>query len=125
MTLERTNSERSGFCGRAVHDVGGLEFSTIDQTEHELTYYEKRVDAMLMLLIGKQYFRVDALRRMIESYAEQEYDGVPYYDRWIKAIRNLLIEQEVLSAAEIAQRMNDVCDRLEGEGMSVDREPVK
>lgn len=124
MTFERNNSERKGAGGRNIHDVGGLEFSTIDHSEHELSYYEKRVDALLMLLIGKQYFRVDALRRMIESYAEQEYDGVPYYDRWIRAIRNLLIEQEVLSEEEITKRIRQVCDRLEAEGLDVDRELV-
>lgn len=124
MALNRENSERNGAGGRNIHDVGGLEFSTIDHSEHELTFYEKRVDALLMLLIGKQYFRVDALRRMIETYAEQEYDGVPYYDRWIRAIKNLLVEQEVLGAEEIAQRVREVCDRLEAEGLEVDRAPV-
>ena len=124
MNIKRENSKRKGAGGRNIHDVGGLEFSTINHSEHELTYYEKRVDALLMLLVGKQYFRVDALRRMIESYAEQEYDGVPYYDRWIRAIRNLLVEQEILGEEEISKRINEVCERFAAEGLEVDREPV-
>lgn len=124
MKLERSNSERRGGGGRVVNDVGGLDFNTIDQSEHELTFYEKRVDAMLMVLVGNSVFRVDALRRAIESYAEQEYDGIPYYDRWMKAIRDLLIEQEVLNADAIEVRISEVCDRLEKEGLEVDRAPV-
>jgi hypothetical protein len=124
MKLERSNSERRGGGGRVVNDVGGLDFNTIDQSEHELTFYEKRVDAMLMVLVGNSVFRVDALRRAIESYAEQEYDGIPYYDRWMKAIRDLLIEQEVLDADAIEVRISEVCDRLEKEGLEVDRAPV-
>jgi hypothetical protein len=124
MKLERSNSERRGGGGRVVNDVGGLDFNTIDQSEHELTFYEKRVDAMLMVLVGNSVFRVDALRRAIESYAEQEYDGIPYYDRWMKAIRDLLIEQEVLDADAIEVRISEVRDRLEKEGLEVDRAPV-
>jgi hypothetical protein len=124
MKLERSNSERRGGGGRVVNDVGGLHFNTIDQSEHELTFYEKRVDAMLMVLVGNSVFRIDALRRAIESYAEQEYDGIPYYDRWMKAIRDLLIEQEVLDADAIEVRISEVCDRLEKEGLEVDRAPV-
>jgi hypothetical protein len=124
MKLERSNSERRGGGGRVVNDVGGLDFNAIDQSEHELTFYEKRVDAMLMVLVGNSVFRVDALRRAIESYAEQEYDGIPYYDRWMKAIRDLLIEQEVLDADAIEVRISEVCDRLEKEGLEVDRAPV-
>ncbi len=124
MKLERSNSERRGGGGRVVNDVGGLDFNAIDQSEHELTFYEKRVDAMLMVLVGNSVFRVDALRRAIESYAEQEYDGISYYDRWMKAIRDLLIEQEVLDADAIEVRISEVCDRLEKEGLEVDRAPV-
>ena len=85
-----------------VHDLGGLPGGPIDRHEHDLTLYEKRVDALLMLMAGpkREIFRVDALRRAIEEYAQTEYDGLPYYNRWMKAIRNLLVEQEVLSEDE-------------------------
>ena len=70
---ERKTVQRQNAGGRAIHDVGGLPGDKIDREEHELTLYEKRVDALLMLLAGPKNaaFRVDALRRTIEDYAEQ------------------------------------------------------
>ena len=41
---------RKGADGRAAHDVGGLEFGPIDRSEHDLALWEKRTDAMLILL---------------------------------------------------------------------------
>jgi len=93
--------------GRAAHDVGGLDFGPIDRTEHDLALWEKRVDAMLVLLTGpkKGAFKVDALRRVIEDYGQQQYDSTAYYEKWIRAIRNLLVEQEVLTKAEIESKV--------------------
>ena len=123
-TPERFNSLRTGTDGRGIHDVGGLDFGPVDREEHELTYYEKRVDALLMLLARHRVFRVDALRRAIEGYAEQEYDGTAYYDRWIKAIRILLLEQNVLSPEELDARIEEVRARLQREGRVVDPRTV-
>lgn len=123
MTERKTNL-RKGAGGRAVHDVGGLDFGPIDRAEHEPSYYEKRVDALIMLMAGHQAFRVDALRRVVEEYAQQEYDGTGYYDRWVKALRNLLVEQEVLSRDEIEARVAAVRERLIAQGLAVDPEPV-
>jgi hypothetical protein len=93
---------------RGHHDVGGLPGAgPIDRTEHDLALWEKRVDAMLVLLTGpkKGAFKVDALRRVIEDYGQQQYDSTAYYEKWIRAIRNLLVEQEVLTRAEIESKV--------------------
>ena len=124
MALERKNSLRDSAGGRTVQDVGGLDFGPIDRSEHDLSYYEKRVDAILMLLARHQIFRVDALRRAVEEYSAQEYDGTAYYDRWIKAIRELLLEQEVIGAEELEERIAAIAERYAAEGIEVDRSPV-
>ena len=123
---ERKTTPRHNAGGRAIHDVGGLPGGPIDRAEHELTLYEKRVDALLMLLAGPKNaaFRVDALRRAIEDYAEQEYDNTAYYDRWMRAIRNLLLEQELLTQQEIDDKIADICSRLEKQGQKVSRKAV-
>ncbi len=123
MTERKTNL-RKGAGGRAVHDVGGLDLGPIDRAEHEPSYYEKRVDALVLLMAGHQAFRIDALRRTVEDYAQQEYDGTGYYDRWVRALRNLLVEQEVLTRDEIEARVAAVRARLLAEGLAVDPEPV-
>ena len=94
---KRTHLRENGG-GRAVHDVGGLDMGPIDRHEHDLALWEKRTDAILMLLVGpkRHAFTVDALRRVIEDYGQQTYDGTAYYEKWLRAIRNLLVEQEIV-----------------------------
>lgn len=123
---ERKTTPRRDAGSHAVNDLGGLPGGPIDRSEHELTMYEKRVDALLMLLVGPKNvaFRVDALRRAIEDYAEQEYDNTAYYDRWMRAIRNLLLEQEILTQAEIDNKVAEIHDRLEAAGQQVSRKVV-
>jgi len=100
-------AEGSQEAPRGVHDLGGLPLGPIDRHEHARTLYEMRVDAMLMLLTNPSCgaFKVDALRRAIEGYTRSEYEDLPYYDRWIKAIRGLLIEQGVLTDEQIEARV--------------------
>ena len=82
---KRKTRLRKGAGGRAAHDVGGLDFGPIDRHEHDLALWEKRIDAMLILLVGpkKGAFKIDAMRRVIEEYGQQEYDATTYYQKWI------------------------------------------
>jgi hypothetical protein len=118
---QRKTVVRAGAAGRAVHDVGGLDFGPIDRSEHELALWEKRVDAMLVLLVGpkKGAFKIDALRRAIEGYGQQEYDTTTYYEKWIRAIRNLLVEQEIVTRAEIEAKMAEVREVMRRTGRAV------
>lgn len=113
---------------RAVHDVGGIAALAvpIDRHEHDPSLYEKRVDALVMLLGGAKrgVFKIDAVRRVVESYAEQQYDQIAYYDKWIKAVRDLIVEQELVSPAEVEERMAVIRRQLEAEGMTVSNKPV-
>lgn len=99
---------------RAMHDIGGLDLGPIDRTEHPRTLYELRVDAMLMLLTGPACgaFKTDALRRAIEEFSQEDYDHLPYYDRWLQAITNLLVEQQVLKRDEIEARVAAITQEL-------------
>lgn len=92
---------------RAIHDVGGLDLGPIPRDEHPRTLYEQRVDALLTLLISPSCgaFKVDAMRRVIEEYNAADYNGLSYYDRWMKAVALLLVEQGILTQAEIDARL--------------------
>ena len=123
---ERKNMLRKGAGGRAVHDIGGMSLGPIDRSEHDLALWEKRTDAMLVLLGDnkRRVLTVDAHRRMIESYSEQEYDRVTCYEKWIRAIRNLLVEQNVLTRDEIEARLAKVRGKHEKAGRKVAKERV-
>jgi Nitrile hydratase beta subunit len=123
---KRKNMLRKGANGRSTHDVGGLEFGPIDREEHDLALWEKRTDAMLRLLVGpnKRAFTVDGMRRVIEDYGQQTYDRTTYYEKWIRAVRNLIVEQDVVTREEIEARMEQVRAQLEGAGRKVSKEKI-
>lgn len=97
-----------------VHDMGGEEAGPIDMTEHKLSDFDLHVDALMMLLIhpNQGAFRVDALRRTIEEYGRQDYDSKTYYERWLGAISKLVVEQGIVTEAEIEAKLAE----LSGDG---------
>ena len=124
-TPEKRNELREATDGRTTHDVGGLDFGKIDLTAHDLAHWEKRVDAMLVLLATKKKaFRIDAMRRVIESYGEQQYDATEYYEKWIRAIRNLIVEQELVTKDEVEARLAEAADRFKSAGRGVTSDTV-
>jgi len=90
---------------RAMHDLGGLPAGPIDRDEHDPTFAERRVDALMMLLMGKSVFNVDEMRRTIENLPREVYERHDYYERWLLTIERLLVEKGVLTSAEIEARM--------------------
>src|SRR5262245_57511851 len=123
---KRKTMLRKGAGGRATHDVGGLEFGPIDREEHDLALWEKRTDAMLRLLVspGKRAFTVDGMRRVIEDYGQQQYDRTTYYEKWIRAVRNLVVEQGILTREEVEARMAEVRGRLAKAGRKASSEKI-
>ena len=95
---------------RKVNDIGGLPAGPVCQNEHPNTLHEKRVDALLRILSGPKLeaFTVDAMRRAIESNTEEDYRNLGYYDKWIRAVRDLIIEQQVLGREEIETRVEQL-----------------
>lgn len=92
---------------RAMHDLGGVEPAAsqpIDRTEHELTQFDKSVDALVYLLSRRSIIRVDELRRAIEALRPEEYHGLAYYEKWLQAVHDLLLEKDVLGAEEVMLR---------------------
>lgn len=92
---------------RQHHDMGGQPAGAIDREEHELTQFDRRVDALMMLLTDskRKVIRVDELRRGIESLSPEDYDRLTYYQKWLMSMRNLLVEKGVLSEAALAERI--------------------
>jgi len=94
-----------------VHDRGGWPGAgPINKAEHDLSMWEKRTDALLVLLASpeKRLIRVDELRRAIESLAPGQYERLSYYERWITAIEVLMIEKGILTRKEIDQKAEEV-----------------
>lgn len=92
---------------RRHHDMGGLEAGPVDRSEHDKAPWEKRVDALMRLLSDQQrrMIRVDELRRAIEDLGPDVYDRYSYYERWMSAITELMLEKGVITVAELGERM--------------------
>ena len=92
---------------RGVHDLGGQPAGPVNLAEHERTFFDQRVDAMMRLLAHPEHghYTVDAMRRTIESLPRDEYFELGYYERWVRAIRLLVIEKGLVSEDELKRRL--------------------
>jgi hypothetical protein len=86
---------------RGIHDMGGLPAGKVEVTEHDYALWEKRVDALLVLLSRKGHVSVDELRRNIETLGADAYDKMSYYERWIYAITQTLIQRGIVTIEEL------------------------
>ena len=104
---------------RAMHDLGGVETllgEKIDRSEHEPTHFDQTVDAVMYLLSppSRRIIRVDELRRAIESLTPEQYADLSYYEKWLQAMHDLLIEKDVLDDEEIKLKVAEVRARSAG-----------
>jgi signal transduction histidine kinase len=94
-----------------IHDVGGLPAGPVDRSPHEYAPWEKKVDALMRLLIGAKVFTLDEMRRTIEELGPGAYEDLRYYERWIQAAANLLLEKGVVTPLEFGKAMEAVRQR--------------
>ncbi|MCH8182539.1 MAG: nitrile hydratase subunit beta [Proteobacteria bacterium] len=90
------------------HDMGGQPAGPMDLAEHPRGDFERHTDALIILLgaTGRCVFRVDELRRAIESLPD--YDSLAYYEKWAKALKLLLVEKGVISEQELAEKLAEL-----------------
>jgi hypothetical protein len=96
------------------HDMGGEPAGLVARTEHDYALWEKRVDALMVLLSRKdnRQMTVDELRRNIEALGPGVYDSLSYYERWIHSITATLLQRGVLTVDELGRKMADVEQRV-------------
>lgn len=99
---------------RGHHDMGGLPAGKVEVSEHEFALWEKRVDALMVLLSqqGRNLLNVDELRRNIESIGGDAYETMTYYERWVFSITQTMIQRGVVSIDELNEKMAEVEARL-------------
>jgi len=98
-----------------------LNEGPLDIREDDLKLYERRADAMVILLVGRGFYTLDASRRVAEiDLSADEYDSIRYYDRWLVQARRLMTELDVISEAEVEREIVVARDQLTAEHESVD-----
>ena len=84
------------------HDLGGLPAGPVDRDEHELAYWERRIEAMISLCFAKGVLKdVAQLRDGIENLPPDAYEELSYYERWAASMALLLQEAGVVTEAEL------------------------
>lgn len=88
----------------------------IDRSDGEVTWFDKRVDAMLSLITGqaKGPYDPELHKRAVEFYAEFEDPSRSYAESWLLAIRAVLVEQGTLNETEIDARLDAVRQKVGG-----------
>ena len=101
---------------RGPHDVGGLPAGTVEPHPHDLTFWEKQIDAVRGVIGAKGLVRTDENRRYVESLGHDAYERLGYYERWTASMMRALVEKGVLSQDEIDARVKIVRQRLAATG---------
>jgi hypothetical protein len=98
---------------RGHHDMGGLPAGKVEPTEHDYALWEKRVDALKQLLSARDLMSTDEMRRNIEGLGPEAYDRMTYYERWMSAVSNTLIQRGLITIDELGRKMAEV-EKREG-----------
>lgn len=104
-------TDLTDFDGTRWHDMGGGLAGPVPQDDHDFALWEKRVDALMVLCAGAGLFTVDGLRRALEDMGEDSFEQMTYYERWIAAISQNLVESGTFTTAELGAKLQDVAAR--------------
>ncbi len=92
-----------------VHDRGGWPSEEpINRSEHQLMDWERRIDALNVVLGDKGLRCTDEHRRAMESLPPQQYESLSYYQRWAAGLELLLLEKGILTRAELAAKLAEL-----------------
>ena len=92
-----------------VNDRGGWPTEgPLDQSEHPMRDWERRVEALGGILAIKGVMRIDEVRRAQEELEPEVYESIGYYDRRLEAIEALLLEKDFLSKEEIDRKATEL-----------------
>ena len=103
---------------RATHDLGGVDWDeTIDREADDVNFFARRVTALVQVCRHpkRRVFMTDELRRAIEDLPRERYLSLQYYEKWIQAVRRLLVEKQVLTDEEIDAKTAEVGPRMHAE----------
>lgn len=99
------------------HDLGGRPAGPVDRAEHDAAWWERQVDAMVMLLRDRGVMTDPAqLRRGIEALGPGVYEELSYYERWAASTAAFAIERGLVTRQELAARVEQVRSRLREAG---------
>jgi hypothetical protein len=96
---------------RLPTEMGGLDSGPIERLEHEYAPWEKRCHALANVLDIHKIVSTEEKRRGVESLGAEIDGKLTYYERWIVAFANILLQKQILTPEELARKMDEVAAR--------------
>jgi hypothetical protein len=93
---------------KGYHDLGGEPAGPVPKEDHELQLWEKRIEALLVLLTRRKILRIDENRRGLESIGKDVYMSLSYAERRILSVSNNLILKGVITVDELASKLAEI-----------------
>jgi nitrile hydratase len=82
-----------------LNDVGGMHgFGNIEREAAEPPFHaewEARVFALNRILLLRRIYNLDEFRAAVENIETDRFLALPYYERWLTAIENLLAQRGI------------------------------
>jgi nitrile hydratase subunit beta len=95
-----------------MHDLGGMHgFGPVAPTPSESPFHDdvdRRAFAVFLAVVAGGLSSGDANRQAIESIGNLAYLESSYYERWLLAMQSVLLDADVITAAELRDRMTAV-----------------
>jgi hypothetical protein len=95
----------------AYHDLGGTPAGPVARDEHDMPLWEKRVEALLVLMRRRRLITTDENRRALESLGADVYHGSTYAERRILALSNILIAKGAFTIEELSGKLAEIEQR--------------
>ena len=97
---------KPGRCG--YHDIGGLTAGEIDPAEEPIEFWHKQNEAMRGLLGDpvRRMVTVDEMRRAFESFGEDKYNTLSFYERRLEAMLDILTEKGLIDREQFMARVD-------------------
>lgn len=92
---------------RGYHDIGGLPGERVSLSDDPWAPWAKQFEAIRSLLGDgmRRLVTLDELRRAYETYGEQKYNALPFYERRLEAMLYILDEKGVIRREELERRI--------------------
>ena len=95
-----------------AHDLGGMHgFGPINPEPDEPIFHaewERRAFAITLAMGATGTWNIDMSRYARERSDPAVYLSTSYYEHWLHGLQTLLIDNKLLTEAEIKQRMDDL-----------------
>jgi hypothetical protein len=94
---------------RGYHDIGGLPGGPVVCDERPFDDWQKLSEAIRGALEQKnRTVSLDEIRRVFESFGEDLYETLGFYERRAEALTILLAEKEIVTVEEVRARMEAI-----------------